>query len=391
MGLYQTLFRKFFQVNLRSFCALALFVVALSQPRAALAAEPDWDPEHTWVFAVGLLEWQHSDIWASFPAAMKNRSDAQLVKLFRDAGVPDEQIVYLQDAKATKARVQKRFAEFLDETDEGDFLIFYFAGHGYRDTETNQTWFATYDAGKKDSSGWAIRNVFKIIDDHFSGDRALLLADCCHSGALYDEVRKRGDTDVGFAALTSSYSHNTSTGAWTFTNGLLSTFRGRPSIDYDRDTFLELNEAHRYIAGEMAFVENQKSMFTTSPKFAATTKVAAAVGRAAPKADTHCEAYSEKQWYKAHVLAYDEASDQYQVHYVGFGAKYDEWLPSSRVRGYTPRQYAVGARVEACDDSGDWYPAKVLEGWYGLHLIHYDDYDQTWDEWVGPDRIRPRK
>jgi hypothetical protein len=369
---------------------LCLGVVFTGVERSS-ADELGWNPERTWVFAVGILEWQHSDIWASFPAAMKNRSDAQLIKLLRDSGVPDEQIVYLQDAKAKKVNVQQKFAELLDQTDEGDFLIFYFAGHGYRDVETNQTWFATYDAGKKDKSGWAVRNVFKIIDDHFSGDRALLLADCCHSGALYDEVLKRGDTDVGFATFTSSYSHNTSTGAWTFTNSLLDSFRGRPSIDYDQDSYVKLDEAARYIAGEMAFVEGQMSMFTASKKFAPSTKLAAAAGPPAAKVDTHCEAYSEGKWYKSRVLEFDSASNQYKVHYLGWDAKYDEWLPANRVRAWRPRQFAAGTRVEACDDAGDWYPAQVRKAWYGLHLIHYDNYDDTWDEWVGPDRIRPKR
>src|SRR5262245_18449518 len=112
----------------------ALTVAALSSAAVSPAASPaadglDWDPEHTWVFAVGLLEWQHSDIWAPFPNAAKNRRDELLVEHFRKAGVPDEQIVFLKDAQATKKTVQASLVEFLDETDEGDLLVFYFAGH----------------------------------------------------------------------------------------------------------------------------------------------------------------------------------------------------------------------------------------------------------------------
>jgi hypothetical protein len=37
---------------------------------------------------------------------------------------------------------------------------------------------------------------------------------------------------------------------------------------------------------------------------------------------------------------------------------------------------------------GSWYPAKVLQGGETQCFIHYTGYDSSWDEWVGPSRIR---
>ena len=37
-----------------------------------------------------------------------------------------------------------------------------------------------------------------------------------------------------------------------------------------------------------------------------------------------------------------------------------------------------------------WYPATILKAWYGLHLVHYDNYDSTVDEWAAPGTIRLR-
>lgn len=358
-------------------------------PTAARAI--DWNPKHTHVFAVGLLEWQNKSMWPSFPAAVPHRRDAQLVKFFKNAGVPDEQVVYLQDAQATKAHVQHALNKLLDETDDGDLLIVYFAGHGYRNTDTDQTWFATYDAGKKDQSGWSVKSIFNAIDERFSGNRALLVADCCHSGALYDEVVKRKAGEVAFAALTSAYSHNTSTGAWTFTDSLLKALRGRSSIDYNRDGEVELAEAARFIDGEMAFIEGQKSMFVGQSKFSGATKIADVYGEAKPREGFHCEANWKGKWYKAVVRDYDESSGQTYVHYIGYNDSYDEWLPSSNVRAYQPHEYPVGAKVQALDDNDEkWYPATVLKSWYGLHLIHYDGYDATYDQWLGPSYVKPR-
>ena len=58
-----------------------------------------------------------------------------------------------------------------------------------------ETWFANYDAGNSNDSAWNIRSIFTAIDKHFSGNRVLLLADCCHSGALYEECRRRNRDD----------------------------------------------------------------------------------------------------------------------------------------------------------------------------------------------------
>ena len=37
---------------------------------------------------------------------------------------------------------------------------------------------------------------------------------------------------------------------------------------------------------------------------------------------------------------------------------------------------------------GSWLPAEVLTGRWGMHLIHYDNFDPVWDEWVSSSRIR---
>ena len=124
-----------FRARILGFVVSFIAVLFASSTGLHAKTKLDWDPEHTWVFAVGLLQWEHSDIYASFPAAMKDRRDEQLVEHFRDAGVPDDQITYLQDSEATKDRIKNEFRELLDETDEGDLLVFYFCGHGSRDPE----------------------------------------------------------------------------------------------------------------------------------------------------------------------------------------------------------------------------------------------------------------
>jgi hypothetical protein len=381
------------QLSLFAF-VISLFMGNLSTPAVTCAeSDLDWDPEHTWVFAVGILEWQHPEIYASFPAAMKNRRDAQLVKHFKDAGVPAEQIIYLEDAAATKKRIQQEFRSLLDQTDEGDLLIFYFAGHGSRDSDTGETWFANYDASRATASAWNIRTIFTDIDNHFSGNRVLLLADCCHSGALYEECRRRnrddGDEELAYAALTSSYSHNTSTGNWTYTDSLLAGLRGESQVDLNHDGVIELPELAQYTDLELAFLEGQKSMFFAASAFPRAAKLAEASGEAVARIGQRVEVESKGRWYRAKIV--DVNGEGALVQYAGFDKSWDEWVGPARLRPYQPAQFSEGDHVEVqWSEDKKWYPATIRKAWYGLHLVRYDDYDSSVDEWVGPGAIRLR-
>jgi hypothetical protein len=44
--------------------------------------QQNWEPEKTWVFAVGILEWEHGETWAPFPDAVEGRFDEKLVNFF---------------------------------------------------------------------------------------------------------------------------------------------------------------------------------------------------------------------------------------------------------------------------------------------------------------------
>src|SRR5436190_1696038 len=102
---------------------------------------------------------------------------------------------------------------------------------------------------------WDVESIFTTIDEKFRGSRALLLADCCHSGALYDQAHPRRDGRIAYSVVTSSYSHNTSTGRWTFTDSVLAALRGEGTADQNADGVIDLAELARYCELEMAFGE----------------------------------------------------------------------------------------------------------------------------------------
>lgn len=68
----------------------------LLAPSVVAAEEAAWQPETTWVFAVGVLQFDDPAL-ATWPN--EGRVDAVMLDAFRRRGVPDKQIVFILDGK----------------------------------------------------------------------------------------------------------------------------------------------------------------------------------------------------------------------------------------------------------------------------------------------------
>jgi hypothetical protein len=396
---------------------LVIFGSVLSQ--STFARGRDWQPQRTWVFVVGILQWEHKDLFDSFP--QKNRRDAQLVEFFRQQGVPASQLVFLKDSQATTRRVETSFPAFLSRTGPDDLLIFYYTGHGYKSEDEQTTYFATYD-DSEDTVGWATDAIISDIEKYFKGSRALLTADTCFSGTLALQTRQLGRR-VSYATLASATSNHTSTENWTFTEMLLAGLRGKSFADINNDGEVTLSELAEDIKQDMAYAEDQKSVFITTGNFPPELELAAAERKIDPLISSRLEVRSEGDWYKAKVI--DAREGTYRVHYFGFEDSDDEWVtrrdfrtsqvsasnqkprennaswkPSSHnsnvrasaenrspAENRSSSEYRIGANVEV-SWKGKWYSARILEAKEGRHLVHYAGYDDSWDEWVPDNRIR---
>ncbi|GMV39516.1 MAG: hypothetical protein AMXMBFR64_12320 [Myxococcales bacterium] len=51
--------------------------------------------------------------------------------------------------------------------------------------------------------------------------------------------------------------------------------------------------------------------------------------------------------------------------------------------------WSVGDALQV-EWKGSWFPASILEAKDGKYKIHYDNYDSSWDEWVGPERMKAK-
>jgi RNA polymerase sigma factor (sigma-70 family) len=81
-------------------------------------------------------------------------------------------------------------------------------------------------------------------------------------------------------------------------------------------------------------------------------------------------------WWPAVVLA--TRDEKYLVHYTNWENTWDEWVTAERIQ-------LLSCSVEW---KGAWYPAVLLQVKNGRYYIHYVGYDETWDEWVPRERTR---
>lgn len=95
-------------------------------------------------------------------------------------------------------------------------------------------------------------------------------------------------------------------------------------------------------------------------------------------------------WYKATVIG--ARPDAYRIHYTGYASSWDEWVAAGRIRSVErppapAAEWKVGDRIEVLWKRS-WYKATIIGVKPGLYRIHYTGYASSWDEWVGPGRVR---
>ena len=371
--------KRLFASGLKKF-SISLVLIGWAFVHANAAPARDWQPQHTWVFVVGVLRWQHSDMFNSFPQT--NRRDAQLVDFFRQQGVPDRQIVYLKDSQATTRQIRNQFQSFLSKAAPGDLLVWYYTGHGYKSEDERITYFASYDASDE-TEGWATDSIVGDIERYFKGSYALLTADTCYSGSLADETRRQARR-VSYATLASATADHLSTENWTFTEMLLAGLRGKSFADLNGDGEVSLSELAQDIREDMAFAENQRSTFVLTGNFPAQMLLAPAARKIHPLISRRVEVRSDGDWYKARVI--DARGELYRVHYFGFEDSDDEWVGLRQLR---TSQTTNAARLRF---QTEWQtdPDALSDSANGKwRVIPRERYDNRWDQPVFQNRVRP--
>jgi hypothetical protein len=346
-----------------------------------------WDPKRTWYFGVGLVAYQDGGHWEE-----KGRKDQALVNQLIERGVAKDRIILLKNAEATLDKINEKLPGFLQQAEEGDTLILYFAGHGGV-SERGSGLMYTYDFQE-----WTVPDIYYTVEKNFSGSNAMLFADCCYSGNLATDALNRAGR-VAFGVMSSSSASKQSTGNWTFTNALIDGFRGKLSVDSDGDGLLSFAELGAHVAKEMAYVEGQLSTYVCTPGFNSALIIAPGLKKEHARVGEFVTATSARdgETYKGRIIGVRKGDSQFLVTYDGYEHDQDEWLDEGALEQFVPTEYEIDTRVTvSCDgdSEGDEEKGEVLKSGsvravrHGVHLIHYDDEDFVRDEWVSFDRIK---
>lgn len=335
-----------------------------------------WNPAKTWVFAVGILEWK-SGKYGAFPK--ENRRDERLISVLKDRGVPESQITFLQDKIATTSHVQESFQEFLTKPRPGDWVFFYFTGHGYNSADHKETFLVTYDANEK-LMGLAVSPIPRAINRQCKASYVILAVDNCNSGGMAEAVKNLKEPKAAFSVFTSAHWNSGSTANWTFTENLIYAFSGEPFMDDDHDGVVTFQELRANVSLDMTFAENQMPQSVTTPQFNVQWAIAEDRTPPDPTVGERGEFRSSGGWYRGFTIGHD--GDKKLVRFYGYDSSCDEWVGPDAIRKPAPsEELPIGTTVSALSHN-EWFSAKVVAVRQGMHLVKFDGWASEWNEWL---------
>jgi hypothetical protein len=140
-----------------------------------------------WAVVVGVGDYQSEDI----PDLEFATSDARAVRDFleSDAAGPFDEVLYLENERATGAAMREALFVFLQQADWDDLVVIYYAGHGAPDPgRPDNLYLLPTDAqlGSLAATGFPMWDVKTALRRQISAERVLVIADACHSAGAAD-------------------------------------------------------------------------------------------------------------------------------------------------------------------------------------------------------------
>jgi len=337
----------------------------------------DWQPSKTVAVIVGILEWDDSEL-ETYPTT--NREDKKFYELLKSRGVPESQIIFLSDKQGTYKNIIDALKTYSAKASSDYTFIFYYAGHGSYDDKGG--YFMNYDSKKET---FYISEIADILTTNFKGNKALLFADCCYSGKLNTVAEKLEKNKISTMVLTSVVENNTSTGEWTFTESLNEIFSGKLVGNFSISK-VDCQTAKNYVINNMKFADEQLANFYQTGSFPAVFNLSNFDSTKSIKCpQKYMQISTDGVLYTVKIIANE--SGKYKIHYVGWEEDWDETVSADKLKEITFKTYKVGSKVQV-ESEEVYYPATILKVDGIFHLIHYDDYDNEYDEWVTSSRIK---
>ncbi|MDP2922181.1 MAG: caspase family protein [Candidatus Omnitrophota bacterium] len=359
------------------------------EPRTITQEKPMhvWQPTKTIALLIGVLQWQDQTLETYDP---RNRQDQKLFETLIERGVPKENIIFLKDKEATLLKILETFKSLARQGDTDSTFFFYYAGHGKKSEDGRKAYFLNYDYNPIISpilTAFMLDNIAKILKENFKGREAILTADCCYSGTLNQIADELSEAGIETLVLSSASASNISTGAWTFTQSLVEILKGTPLMVLTQNDITVKNAAE-YITYNMAYEENQYSNIYMTARLP--QDFVLAKNEAKDFIDkNYIGQYKLAQYngkdYKVRII--DQHDNSCRIHYLGWGSEWDEWRDYNELKDIEFKTYNVNTKV-LVKWNKTWYPAVVFKREGIFHLIKYDDYDNSWNEWVTSERIK---
>jgi hypothetical protein len=140
-----------------------------------------------WAVVIGVGEYRSEDI----PDLEFAPADARAVRDFlqSDAAGPFDEVLYLENERATGSAMREALFVFLQQADWDDLVVIYYAGHGAPDPgRPDNLYLLPTDAelGSLAATGFPRWDVKTALRRQIAAERVLVIADACHSAGTAD-------------------------------------------------------------------------------------------------------------------------------------------------------------------------------------------------------------
>jgi len=140
-----------------------------------------------WAVVVGVGEYQAEGI----PDLEFATSDARAVRDFleSDAAGPFDEVLYLENERATGAAMREALFVFLQQADWDDLVVIYYAGHGAPDPGRPDNLYllpTDADLNSLAATGFPMWDVKTALRRQIAAERVIVIADACHSAGTAD-------------------------------------------------------------------------------------------------------------------------------------------------------------------------------------------------------------
>lgn len=244
-----------------------------------------------WAVVVGISKYKYAE--KGIPKLRYADVDAKAFYDFlrspQGGGFIASHIRLLLDEDATTQNIREAVYDFLKQPIEEDLVIIYFACHGAPEPGNPENMYLiTYDTNpeKTASTAFPMWEISTALKRHIKSGKVVILADACHSAAVYDVLAMRdissnlinkymaalGEARKGIAVFTASgvgeqsqESHKWGGGHGAFTYFLLEGLRGK--ADYDENGMVTFGEITSYVSERVRRETNSNQCPITAGRF----------------------------------------------------------------------------------------------------------------------------